>query len=47
MTTEQAKKITDEIFDLYENYGGAEYAGEKVSQLIGKAGKRAPNLVGR
>ena len=33
MTTEQAKKITDEIFDLYENYGGAEYAGEKVSQL--------------
>jgi phosphonate degradation associated HDIG domain protein len=33
MTTEQAKKITDEIFGLYENYGGAEYAGEKVSQL--------------
>lgn len=33
MTTEQAKKITDEIFDLYEHYGGAEYAGEKISQL--------------
>jgi phosphonate degradation associated HDIG domain protein len=33
MTTEKAKKITDEIFDLYENHGGAEYAGEKVSQL--------------
>jgi 2-amino-1-hydroxyethylphosphonate dioxygenase (glycine-forming) len=33
MTTEQAKKITDEIFDLYERHGGAEYAGEKVSQL--------------
>src|SRR3984885_7344884 len=33
MTTEQAKKITDEIMDLYEGYGGAEYAGEKVSQL--------------
>jgi phosphonate degradation associated HDIG domain protein len=33
MTSEQAKKITDEIFELYENYGGAEYSGEKVSQL--------------
>jgi len=33
MTTEQAKKTTDEIFDLYEKHGGAEYAGEKVSQL--------------
>jgi 2-amino-1-hydroxyethylphosphonate dioxygenase (glycine-forming) len=33
MTKEQAKKITDEIFDLYEHHGGAEYAGEKVSQL--------------
>lgn len=33
MTTEQAKRITDEIFDLYESHGGAEYAGEKVSQL--------------
>jgi phosphonate degradation associated HDIG domain protein len=33
MTTEQAKSITDEIFDLYKSHGGAEYAGEKVSQL--------------
>lgn len=33
MTTEQAQKITDEIMNLYEGYGGAEYAGEKVSQL--------------
>lgn len=33
MTTEQARKITEEIFNLYENYGGAEYAGEKVTQL--------------
>ncbi|HEX9509008.1 MAG TPA: HD domain-containing protein [Puia sp.] len=33
MTSEQARKITDEIFELYENHGGAEYAGEKVSQL--------------
>jgi phosphonate degradation associated HDIG domain protein len=33
MTKEQAKKITDEIFDLYENHGGSEYAGERVSQL--------------
>src|SRR5882762_7078061 len=33
MTSEQAQKITDEIFELYENHGGAEYAGEKVSQL--------------
>jgi phosphonate degradation associated HDIG domain protein len=33
MTTEQAQKITDEIMKLYEGYGGAEYAGEKVSQL--------------
>jgi phosphonate degradation associated HDIG domain protein len=33
MTSEQARRITDEIFELYENYGGAEYAGEKVSQL--------------
>ena len=33
MTAEQAEKITDEIMDLYEGYGGAEYAGEKVSQL--------------
>ena len=33
MTAEQAGKITDEIMNLYEGYGGAEYAGEKVSQL--------------
>jgi phosphonate degradation associated HDIG domain protein len=33
MTTEQAQKITDEIISLYEGYGGAAYAGEKVSQL--------------
>ena len=33
MTAEQAEKITDEILNLYEGYGGAEYAGEKVSQL--------------
>jgi len=33
MTPEQAQRITDEIMKLYEGYGGAEYAGEKVSQL--------------
>lgn len=33
MTTEQAEKITNEIMHLYAGYGGAEYAGEKVSQL--------------
>ena len=33
MTTEQAQRITDEIMGLYEGYGGAEYAGERVSQL--------------
>jgi phosphonate degradation associated HDIG domain protein len=33
MTTELAQQITDEIMDLYKGYGGAEYAGEKVSQL--------------
>src|SRR5258708_37300003 len=33
MTTEQAQKITDEIMNLYEGYGGAEYAGDKVTQL--------------
>jgi phosphonate degradation associated HDIG domain protein len=33
MTAEQAEKITDEIINLYEGYGGAEYSGEKVSQL--------------
>jgi 2-amino-1-hydroxyethylphosphonate dioxygenase (glycine-forming) len=33
MTAEQAQKTTDEIMGLYKSYGGAEYAGEKVSQL--------------
>jgi phosphonate degradation associated HDIG domain protein len=33
MTVEQAREITDEIMSLYEQYGGEEYAGEKVSQL--------------
>lgn len=33
MTTEQAREITDEIMSLYNEHGGAEYAGEKVSQL--------------
>jgi phosphonate degradation associated HDIG domain protein len=33
MTTEQAREITEEIMSLYEEHGGAEYAGEKVSQL--------------
>ena len=33
MTAEQAEKVADEIMDLYKGYGGAEYAGEKVSQL--------------
>jgi 2-amino-1-hydroxyethylphosphonate dioxygenase (glycine-forming) len=33
MTKEQAENVTDEIMALYEKHGGAEYAGEKVSQL--------------
>ncbi|HEV2482509.1 MAG TPA: HD domain-containing protein [Puia sp.] len=33
MTTVQAEKITDEIMELYNGYGGNEYAGEKVTQL--------------
>ncbi len=33
MTSEQATKTTDEIFEMYKAYGGEEYAGEKVSQL--------------
>jgi phosphonate degradation associated HDIG domain protein len=33
MTTKQAREITDEIMQLYEEHGGAEYAGERVSQL--------------
>ncbi|HXD79910.1 MAG TPA: HD domain-containing protein [Puia sp.] len=33
MTREKAGEISDEIIRLYETHGGAEYAGEKVSQL--------------
>ncbi len=33
MTTERAAGITDELFSMYEKHGGAEYAGEKISQL--------------
>jgi phosphonate degradation associated HDIG domain protein len=33
MTSEKAREITDEIMNLYGQHGGAEYAGEKVSQL--------------
>src|SRR6187399_2898965 len=33
MNTEKAQQITEEIFSMYENFGGAEYAGEKVTQL--------------
>ena len=33
MMQEQAQKITDEIFSLYEKYGNADYIGEPVSQL--------------
>ena len=33
MTTDKAREISDEIMSLYEEHGGAEYAGEKVSQL--------------
>jgi phosphonate degradation associated HDIG domain protein len=33
MNAAQAEKISNEIMDLYEGYGGAEYAGEKVTQL--------------
>lgn len=33
MTSGQATEITDEIFSLYEQHGGAEYAGEKITQL--------------
>jgi 2-amino-1-hydroxyethylphosphonate dioxygenase (glycine-forming) len=33
MTTERAREITDQIMSLYEEHGGAEYAGEKISQL--------------
>jgi phosphonate degradation associated HDIG domain protein len=33
MTSGQATEITNEIFSLYEQHGGAEYAGEKITQL--------------
>ena len=33
MTTEQAKSIADEILNMYKNYGGEQYAGEKITQL--------------
>lgn len=33
MTIDQAAAITSEIFDLYEQHGDREYAGEKISQL--------------
>ncbi len=33
MTTQQAAGITEEIMHFYEQHGGEEYAGEKVTQL--------------
>jgi 2-amino-1-hydroxyethylphosphonate dioxygenase (glycine-forming) len=33
MTAEQARKVTDQIMELYKGYGDNEYAGEKVTQL--------------
>jgi phosphonate degradation associated HDIG domain protein len=33
MELHQAKNTVDEIFDLYEQYGNADYIGEPVSQL--------------
>ncbi|MEJ0082124.1 MAG: HD domain-containing protein [Puia sp.] len=33
MTKENAIRVADTIIDLYKQYGGSEYAGEKVSQL--------------
>src|SRR5450432_4003262 len=33
MNSEQAAITADEIFALYEGYGGEEYVGEKISQL--------------
>jgi phosphonate degradation associated HDIG domain protein len=33
MHPEKAIRIADEIMDLYEHYGGEEYAGERVTQL--------------
>lgn len=33
MDNRQAEGIVEEIFGMYERYGGEEYAGEKVTQL--------------
>jgi phosphonate degradation associated HDIG domain protein len=33
MNPADAKKVTDEIMGFYEQHGGQEYAGEKVTQL--------------
>jgi len=33
MDNQQAEGIVAEIFEMYESYGGEEYAGEKVTQL--------------
>src|SRR5579872_5161560 len=33
MTKEKASHVADTIISLYKQYGGSEYAGEKVSQL--------------
>ena len=33
MTEEKAAETADSILELYEDYGGEEYAGEKISQL--------------
>jgi 2-amino-1-hydroxyethylphosphonate dioxygenase (glycine-forming) len=33
MTKEKAVHVADDIINLYRQYGGSEYAGEKVSQL--------------
>ena len=33
MTQENAKMIVDEVFELYEQYGNADYIGEPVSQM--------------
>jgi 2-amino-1-hydroxyethylphosphonate dioxygenase (glycine-forming) len=33
MNKEQSQQVTDEIMSYYEQHGGEEYAGEKVTQL--------------
>ncbi len=33
MAVQQIERVVNEIFDLYDKHGAAEYAGEKVSQL--------------